>query len=125
MAIEERGRVVSGCQDVPRSNRIMLVNQTLNTETYATHVQFRHTPWNDLAPLEEEMIYWKADHVSDEIFTPEMTTEKILRVAGYAGNLLSCRIIRCRCPDGAFDACTPTTSHGGLSSSNTFPPNET
>jgi hypothetical protein len=56
MTIEERGLVVSGCQDVPRSNRIVLVNQTFDTDTYITHVQFKYAPWNDGAPLQEEKI---------------------------------------------------------------------
>lgn len=111
MEIEERGLVVLGCQDVPRSNRIMLVNQTFDTETYITHIQFKRAPWNDAARLEEETICWERDHVSNEILTPELTTKKILRAAGYAGNLLSCRIIRCRCPQGAFESCTPDTSY--------------
>jgi hypothetical protein len=92
MAIEERGLSVSGCRAVLRSNRIMLVNQTFNTGTCITHVQFKRAPWNDAAALEEEMIYWRADPVSRQILTPELTTKKILRAAGYAGNLLSCRI---------------------------------
>ena len=111
MTIEERGLLVSECHDVPRSNRIMLINQAFDTETYTTHVQFKRAPWNDAALLEEEMIYWRTDHVSNEILTPELTSKKILRAAGYAGNLLSCRIIRCRCPEGAFGSYTPSTSN--------------
>ena len=105
MTIEERGLVVTGGQDVPRSSRIMLVNQTFDTKTYITHVQFKHSPWKDAAPLEEEKIYWRTDHVSTEILTPELTSKKILRAAGYAGNLLSCRNIRCRCSQGGFESC--------------------
>lgn len=89
----------------------MLVNQTFDTKTYITHIQFKRAPWNDAARLEEETIYWKRDHPSNEILTPELTTRKILRAAGYAGSLLSCRIIRCRCPQGAFESCTPATSY--------------
>jgi len=117
MTIEERGLVVSGCQDVPRSGRIMLVNQTFDTQTYITHLQFKRTPWNDAAPREEEMIPWRTDYVSSGILTPELTSKKILRAAGYAGNLLSCRIIRCRCPGGAFESLTHFTSNSELSSS--------
>jgi hypothetical protein len=117
MAIEERGLFVSGCQDVLRSNRIMLVNQTFDTGTHITHVQFKRAPWNDAAPLEEEIISWRTDHVSSEILTPELTTKKILRAAGYAGNLLSCRIISCRCPQSAFKSCSPSTSNIEVSSS--------
>jgi hypothetical protein len=109
--IEERDLVVSGCQDVPMSHGIMLVSQTFDANTYTTHVQFKLAPRNDAAQLAEEMIYWKSDHVSDEILTPELTTRKILRAAGYAGNLLSCRITRGRCPPGAFESCMPATSH--------------
>jgi hypothetical protein len=110
MTIEERGLVVSGCQDVLRSSRIMLVNQSFDTQTYVTHLQFKRAPWNNAAPLEEEMIPWRTDHVSSEILTPELISKKILRAAGYAGNLLSCRTIRCRCPGGAFESPTPFTS---------------
>jgi hypothetical protein len=125
MTIEERGLVVSACQDVPISNRIMLVNQIFDTDTYVTHVQFKHAPWNDAAPLEEEMIYWRTDHVSSEILTPELTSKKILRAAGYAGNLLSCRIICCRCPEGAFESCIPSTSNTEVSCGTSWRQNET
>lgn len=82
MAIEERGLVVSGCQDVPKSSRIMLMNQTFDAQTCITHLQLKRAPWNDAVPLEEEMISWRTNHVSSEILTPELTSKKILRVAG-------------------------------------------
>jgi hypothetical protein len=81
-AIEERGLVVSGCQDVPKSSRIMLMNQTFDAQTCITHLQLKRAPWNDAVPLEEEMISWRTNHVSSEILTPELTSKKILRVAG-------------------------------------------
>lgn len=120
--IEERDLVVSGCQDVPMSRRIMLINPTFDANTYITHVQFKLAPWNNAAQLEEEMIYWKRDRVSDEILTPELTTRKILRAAGYASNLLSCRIIRGRCPPGAVEWCMPATCHNDEPSTSSIAP---
>lgn len=101
MMMEERGLVVKQCQDVPASSRVMLVSQNFNSETYTTSLQFRHAPWDETAPLEEDLLSWQTDHVSAELLTPELTSKKILRAAGYAGNLLSCRTIQCRCPANA------------------------
>jgi hypothetical protein len=86
MTIEERGLVVSECQDAPSSTRIMLVNQTIYSQTYITNLQFKRAPWSDAAPLEEEMIFWRTGHVSSEIMTPELTS-KILRAAGLIYSL--------------------------------------
>jgi hypothetical protein len=109
MTIEERGLVVSECQDAPRSTRIVLVKQTFYTQTYITNLQFKRVPWSDAAPLEEEMIFWRIGHVSSEIMTPELTSKKILRAASLIYSLSLSR--------DAFESPTPFTSNSELSSS--------
>ncbi len=103
MMIEEGDLVVERGNDVPAESRVLLVNQNFDAESYTTYLTLRRMPWNESAPLDEDTISWYTDHVSSEMLTPESTSKKILRVAGYAGNLLSCRTIRCRCPVGAFE----------------------
>lgn len=76
----------------------MSVNATEDSGCWRTEINFRRYPWKLMTPIEtDRSICWNKDYgLEDRV--PQTTSIKVFRASGYAGSLLTCRPISCRCP---------------------------